>query len=461
MEVNLSGYNVGVPLFYRDKMKEQFFSPEIVTASYARVSRSKKNIIDLREEASLDIIKTRDFNKKIIYDMGHSSVSEHAVFNFDISDISRLALEYLEHFRLASYTEKSQRYVTFENNFYVPEEIKDNKVLDEFKRIVNLQFNYYNELINKNKHFLLNNKDFTEISKEDARYVLPLSTFSQVGMTVNAREINYIINKLSYSDLLELKSLGDKIFKILEKETPSLVQNEKYPKIGHASYLKFNEELKDNNIEDSHSNEVKLINCDVDFDNFLVSSIYFKYVNKNYDFNQIFRNVKKLSYNEKLQFIKDICRDVTDFDKILREFELVDFVFEAIVSASLFAQLKRHRMMTIIKTFYDIELGNVVPLSIKLINEEENFLNLIKETNDVYNKIKYQYSREIAEYILTNSHKCKVLFKIDARNLYKFLKLRLDSHAQWDIRELSKKILYFVEKHAPITMSLIQKKNSF
>ena len=53
--------------------------------------------------------------------MGHHSVAEHAVFNFDVIGISRLAMEELEKFRLCSYTEKSQRYITLDKDFVLPD----------------------------------------------------------------------------------------------------------------------------------------------------------------------------------------------------------------------------------------------------------------------------------------------------------------------------------------------------
>ena len=167
MKVALLGYNIDILslLDYKNHSIQNFqtFSPEIITASYAKISRSEKDILTLREEVKLDINKARQFNKKIIFDMGHSSVAEHAVFNFDISEISRLALEYLEHFRLASYTEKSQRYVTFRDNFYIPNEIKNQEFLEGFKRIIASQFNFYKELREEIKNFLLDNKNSSEI----------------------------------------------------------------------------------------------------------------------------------------------------------------------------------------------------------------------------------------------------------------------------------------------------------
>jgi thymidylate synthase (FAD) len=43
-------------------------------------------------------------------------------------------------------------------------------------------------------------------------------------------------------------------------------------------------------------------------------------------------------------------------------------------------------------------------------------------------------------------------WKQDLRNLLHFLKLRLDEHAQWEIREYAKAILRLIEPLVPVTV---------
>ena len=96
---------------------KDILTPEIFSAAYARISRSAKDIGALRKQAREDVKQARESNRSIIFEMGHHSVAEHAVFNFDMIGVSRLALEEIERFRLASYTEKSQRYVTLKGDY--------------------------------------------------------------------------------------------------------------------------------------------------------------------------------------------------------------------------------------------------------------------------------------------------------------------------------------------------------
>jgi thymidylate synthase ThyX len=56
----------------------------------------------------------RQFNEKWVVGYGHSSVAEHAVLHIAGGEYLTLAVETLESNRLASYTEKSTRYQTWD-----------------------------------------------------------------------------------------------------------------------------------------------------------------------------------------------------------------------------------------------------------------------------------------------------------------------------------------------------------
>ena len=111
MKILLAGYNIDtevIKAYEKASSKRPDATPETLSASYARISRDPRPIDELRKAARLEVEKSRNSNRAIIFKMGHHSVAEHAVFNFDIIGVSRLAIEDLEKFRLCSFTEKSQ-----------------------------------------------------------------------------------------------------------------------------------------------------------------------------------------------------------------------------------------------------------------------------------------------------------------------------------------------------------------
>ena len=64
-------------------------------------------------------------------------------------------------------------------------------------------------------------------------------------------------------------------------------------------------------------------------------------------------------------------------------------------------------------------------------------------------------------YLLTNGHKVRVVMKANLRELYHFSRLRSDSHAQWEIQELSDFIISKIQEVAPLSASLMMGKDQF
>ncbi|GAG73008.1 unnamed protein product, partial [marine sediment metagenome] len=189
---------------------------------------------ELRAVARQEMEKAKRSNQNIIFKMGHHSVAEHAVFNFDIIGISRLATEELEKFRLCSYTEKSQRYISLKNNFIIPEEIRKAGMQEIFVKMIRDQNDFYHKLykklhpyfFNKNSHLAAdkkNHKIIDDWAKEDARYVISLATEGQLGMTVNARNLEYLIRRFASKSLAEVKELQEKLFELAKEVAPSII----------------------------------------------------------------------------------------------------------------------------------------------------------------------------------------------------------------------------------------------
>ena len=123
MEVILAGHNIDYEIIREIAAahpERQDLTPETVAAAYARISRNPRPVNELRMLARGEVEKARASNRNIVFEMGHSSIAEHAVFNLDFLAVSRLLVEEIERFRLASYTEKSQRYVLLHRRFRHP-----------------------------------------------------------------------------------------------------------------------------------------------------------------------------------------------------------------------------------------------------------------------------------------------------------------------------------------------------
>jgi len=480
MKVILAGFNVDTETLKQCKDKKVCATPESISAAYARISRSSKPVHILREEARKEVAKARRSNRTIIFEMGHHSIAEHAVFNFDIIGISRCAVEELEKFRLCSYTEKSQRYVTLKGDFVVPKELKGPSYLKDYHEIIGLQNNFYSEIYEKILDYLINigsrakrdkkqRKLFENLAKEDARYVLAMATQTQLGATINARNLELMLRRFASHPLRELNELGRKLYNLIKEIAPSIVLFHKandYDKMTYAELREYARRHKSSPSPPSSSfardkigeQDVELVDYTRDGDDKILASILFRV--KGIDYVKCLNLVKKMSRKAKMELFRKSCQHMELYDSTLREFEFANLTYSLLVSAACFGQLKRHRIATLTCQEYDPILGCTIPESIRKIGEDRRFVKIIRETERVYKSIERKFPG-IGSYILTNAHRKRVLLNVNLRELYHISRLREDPTAQWDIRDKAHKLSKLARKVMPISTKLLGAKEAY
>jgi len=135
-------------------------------------------------------------------------------------------------------------------------------------------------------------------------------------------------------------------------------------------------------------------------------------------------------------------------------------VFEVIVSSSCFAQLKRHRMATILPQRYVPALGVSVPDTIRRARAVSLLREAARKAERVYRMAARRDARA-CEYALTNAHRRRVVVGMNLRELYRFSRLRSDAHAQWEIRALSDEMCRLASSRAPAGSSMLGGKDAF
>lgn len=66
-------------------------------------------------------------------------------------------------------------------------------------------------------------------------------------------------------------------------------------------------------------------------------------------------------------------------------------------------------------------------------------------------------ARELARMVLPLNYYTQWYWKIDLHNLFHFLKLRMDSHAQWEIRVYANQIYEMIKPHVPLACEAFEK----
>lgn len=390
-----------------------------------------------------------------------NSVAEHAVFNIDIINVSRLAVENIQHSRLCSYMEKSQRYQKLTNDFYIPAELND---VDKkrFEMYNAEQMEYYKVIYDKIKRYLLSRhedkgkkKALINKAKEDARYVTTLAMYAQMGMTVNARTLESMITRLMSSYLAEENRLGQTLLCEVMKIVPSLV---KYRgPVDKVDYGFHGKRFSRSGLYKIP--QVKLVNFTPSADNILIGSIIFNNADPLCD--HVKDIVSEMTQDEKMDIVRRFVSSINCHSSMSREFEMMDFVFEIRLSASAFAQLKRHRVATILKQPYDLNLIPSCPQTVDEAGALDDFVAATDNSYDMCQDLSEKYGPVVGDYALCQAHNRVVIFKINARELYHFARLRCDCHAQWEIREIADEVVKLAKEKAPLTCIAACGKDTF
>jgi flavin-dependent thymidylate synthase len=488
MKIILAGYNLDTEVIESLKQNcanREDVTPETLSAAYARISRDARPVDDLRAVARGEVDKARKSNRSIIFQMGHHSVAEHAVFNFDILGVSRLAIEEIEKFRLASYTEKSQRYQELKDDFVVPNEIKGGQFEGLFVKTIKEQNECYHRIFGALKPYVFkvhhqlaleekNHRMIEGWAKEDARYIVSLATEGQLGETINARNLELLFRRFASHELAEIREIGERMYTAVEKIAPSIILFTKandYDRKTHGEMkalagkiMKTGKRLGTWDLpacrqgRELGAKEVDLLNFTKDGDSVTIAALL--HSSSALPYSDCLKTTKKMKDTDKRKLIMTALSRMELFDAAPREFEYVNLTYDLIVSSACFGQLKRHRLASITCQPYDPKLGVKIPESIKEVKMEKEFLKVVGRTNDAFEKIAKKMPAA-AQYILTNSHRKRVLFGTNARELYHISRLREDWTAQWDIREITAKMTEQAKKLMPVTMLLIGGKDKY
>jgi len=490
LEVILAGHNGDVEAL---RSPGGHFSPETLSAAYARISRSPDPVPALRLRAREEVEQARRSNRAIVFGLGHHSVAEHAVLNFDILGCSRLAIEALEWHRLCSFTEKSQRYITLDGDHVVPVELEGGEVA-LLEEVIGAQNDLYRRLL---PPLLARaealDPDLTQrpagrrtlegLAKEDARYAVALATAGQLGFTANARNLELVVRRLRRAPLEEARRLGGLLLARAREVVPSLVVladevsfREAYGATLQDGYFRHGREdlvAATTAVEVRETTaappgrrrgDVTLLDHTPDPDGAVVSALLF--AGGRGSMAACLDATRGLTFEARARLVRAALAHMSAYDAPPRAFEEATFRFELVVDASAMAQLKRHRMTTQHWGPYDPSLGVTVPPAISDVGESAPFEGVVERTAEAHHTLAAALAdrgapTEAADYALTNAHRRRVGLTLNLREVYHFSRLREDGHAQWAIRSLAADVAELVRSVAPAAAQLLGGKDRY
>lgn len=425
------------------------YSPETIAVAFAKTSRSPKPFDKIAAELNDD--SSAKFHEKWVVGFGHSSVAEHAVLHLALENVSRLAIETIEGNRLASYTEKSTRYQEWDGDaFYFPEELRGRPLAKKYTETCKHLFLTYQNCIPKVKAWLRKTTPRGENESEAAftrrispaavdicRFLLPAASLANVGVTINARALEYALCKMLSSPLEEVRQIGVQLREAGQKETPTLI---KYADC-NAYLVKTGQEMVDraNKIPPADSStNFKLWSFDPDGEKKILAAVLFRF-SKNLNYEECLDYISTISSAGLTSLVENLMAERTRFDQPLREFEYAQMTFEIEMDQGAYFEFKRHRMMTQTPQPLTASLGFALPMGIVESGCEQAYVEAMRQAANLYDEL-FDWNPDVAIYIVPNGFNRRVLFTMNLRQAFHFCQLRTAENAHFSIRLVAYKL---------------------
>ena len=200
--------------------------PQELAAMGAKLCYSAAGIGEIRQG-----IESRDQSAFLaqLVNSGHLSPIEHACFTFGIEGVSRSLLAQITRHRIASFSVKSQRYVSAASaagedkvfNYIVPPRIRamGPELVAEFEKQMRQIQTWYDFWVEK-----LGRRG--ESSNEDARFVLPNAAETKILATMNARELLHFFSvRCCGRAQWEIRALATEMLRQVREVAPVLFRD--------------------------------------------------------------------------------------------------------------------------------------------------------------------------------------------------------------------------------------------
>ncbi|MBU0636357.1 FAD-dependent thymidylate synthase [Candidatus Micrarchaeota archaeon] len=443
--------------------------------------------------------KADTFYARVLDGFGDDSVGELGGAHVAIEDVSNIATKVLEDARLGgSPLEKSSRYVFFdqkengEYRFLREPTIMASEFADDYLQVNNLLFDTYSKLVQPvshffEEHFPIENfsfivdyttkeeQKFPTISDETIqkraqnayhasiraktcdvlRYLLPVSTLTNLGIFGNGRFFEYLLRKLYSNPLKEMNQIAD----CMHTELNTVIQ----PFVRRAkpdSYLSDLYQESRNHIqkivppEKTPSNSVSLVHFDPNAEEKVLTHALFEH--SRLSLEQCQKMVSTLSSEEKAVLLKTIVgKRRTRRDKPSRAFENAFYTFSLLGDYGMYRDLQRHRVLTQQRQEITVAHGFETPAELITAGFEKDFVDALKSAEDLYNRMYPKLSLE-AQYVVPFAYRIQWYITMNLREAFHFMELRSSKQGHPSYRRMTQQMYHEIEKVHPTLAKLLQ-----
>ncbi|WP_297214990.1 FAD-dependent thymidylate synthase [Thermoplasma sp.] len=442
--------------------------------------------------------KSEEFYRRIFLEYGDESIAELVTAQVGVQNVSNIASKVIEEIRIGlSYLEKSTRYVAYDKKidghylFMRPERIGiGGDSAREYEDLCNRLFDLYSAALPRIEDEIsklwpiesfdfsidsgpANYRDLDENGKklaqksyrssvrsralDDARFILPASTLTNIGISGNARSFIHLIQKLKEYGLPETERISSDLYGELRQEFPQII-DDAVSKHG-MDIIDYKKSLMNMFpfTDGGKFEKVKLIRYGNEKDEIQKALAFLMYPFAE-DASSIISRVKAMDAAE----ISAILGKIRDMRKnrrmkIGRPFEAVNYVFEVTTNYGAFRDLQRHRFLTIMRKPLTASYGyDVPPIIAKIPDLSEEYSEAMREAAAVYARIREKYGYAMAQYAVPFAYRYPVVFSTNLAEAAYFIEIRSTPQAHFDLRDIAIRMYNEIRSVHPALAELIK-----
>ncbi|MEE9147170.1 MAG: FAD-dependent thymidylate synthase [Candidatus Tectomicrobia bacterium] len=472
--------NLERPIFALQHLPE-----EVVAVLFAYYSRSRdslrRNLLKLITAGDLGLVapretvpaephdltqaqeQARQFHEKWVVGYGHASVAEHAVTHLALEDVSIIASKVIEDMRLASYTEKSTRYVAFDAARYYPlPELHGTDAGVVYHDTVRSLFTTYTTLLPRLIEAIKSDwprsprqttRGFHTACRAKAldilRALLPAGTLTNLGMTINGRALEHLLTKMLSHPLPEVQHLATMLKEEARHIIPTLL---KYA--DSNAYMVETDVIMRAMAQDIFRSQepqagpaVSLVRAPAEAEVHLVAAILFGY--SQHAWSQVLAEAQALSDDHKAHVIDAYLHRRGPHDQPLRALEHLSYTFDILVDYGAYRDIHRHRMATQTRQFPSPSHGYSMPEEFVRYGAKEEFEVCMARAAEAYCYLETQHP-QVAPYILPLAYRCRVLITWNLREMYHFVQLRSAKQGHTSYRRIAQDVYHCLAQQQPL-----------
>ncbi|TMC12116.1 MAG: thymidylate synthase [Chloroflexi bacterium] len=407
--------------------------------------------------------RAEEFYERVLVGYGDDSVAELAGAHVALERVSTLAAKALEDSRIGiSPLEKSTRYVRFDRPgpdgrrlYHRGPELSH----PAYEPAADALFETFSSLLEPlttaiRERFPIE-PDETDRAWKSAtrakaldllRGLLPAGTLTNLGLFGNGRAFEYLITKMSASELPECRALATDLHRELAEVIPSFVKravDDRYGKPAAERLVRIRTSLQ--KVARRTGGEakpgVRLLSFDADAERKVVQAALYTYSDTPLD--------SSVHADPDAVLEALLGGRANRRQRAPRALERAQYEFEIVANFAAYRDLHRHRMLTQERQLLGTSLGYDLPPALADLGMDEAFRRAMDSATAAHQRMEADIGPALAQYVVPLAYRVRWYFRVNLRELYHLCELRTTPQGHPDYRFVAQEMFRLASEVHP------------